>query len=87
MREQNVKICKGAGCKAWSSDQIARELEEIRESSDLKEIKVCRVSCMGACGGGASIRVNSKRKIVKLKGVEGVLNVLGVNTGVAGVAC
>ena len=79
MREQKVKICKGPGCKAWSSDRIARELLEIREALDLNEVRVCRVPCMKVCGGGASIRVNRKRNIVKLKHAEDVLGALGLN--------
>ena len=83
MREQKVKICKGPGCKAWSSDLIARELLEIREALDLNEVRVCRVPCMKVCGGGASIRVNEKRKIVKLKEVGEILGALGINEAAA----
>ena len=79
MQEQNVKICKGPGCKAWSSDQIAREILEIRESLRLNAVGVCRVPCMKVCGGGTSIRVNGKRTIVKLKHAEEVLGALGIN--------
>lgn len=78
MPRQNVKICKGPRCKAWSSDRIARELLEIREALDLDEIRVCRVSCMNVCGGGISVCVKSTGEIVKLKEAEDVLNALGV---------
>ena len=81
MQEQNVRICKGPGCKAWSSDQIARELLEIGEALDLEPLKVCRVPCMKVCGGGASFRVNAKSAIIKLKEVDDVLNVLGIREG------
>ena len=82
MQEQNVKICKGPDCKAWSSDQIAREILGIRESLRLNAVHVCRVPCMKVCGG-TSIRVNGKRNIVKLKHAEEVLGALGINkTGV-----
>jgi NADH:ubiquinone oxidoreductase subunit E len=83
MQEQNVKICKGPGCKAWSSDRIARELLEISEALDLNEVRVCRVPCMKVCGGGASIRVNGKRKIVKMKEAEEVLGALGISVAAA----
>lgn len=83
MQEQNVKICKGPGCKAWSSDRIASELLEIREVLDLSEVRVCRVPCMKVCGGGASVRVNGKRKIVKLKDAGEVLGVLGISAAFA----
>ena len=79
MHEQNVKICKGPGCKAWSSDQIAREIIGIRESLGLNAVRVCRVPCMKVCGGGTSIRVDGKRNIVKLKHAKEVLGALGIN--------
>lgn len=85
MREQNLKVCTGPNCKAWSSERIARELIEIQQGLGLDHIKVCRVSCMNSCGGGASIRVNEKAKIVKMKEVDDVLNVLGISESV--VAC
>jgi hypothetical protein len=78
MQEQNIKICKGPGCKAWSSDQIARELLGIREELGLNEMRVCRVPCMKICGGGTSIRVNGKRQIVKIKEAEEVLGALDI---------
>jgi hypothetical protein len=79
MQEQNVKICKGPGCKAWSSDQIAREILGIQESFGLNTVRVCRVPCMKVCGGGASVRVNGKRNIVKIKHTEKALGALGIN--------
>jgi hypothetical protein len=79
MQEQNVKVCKGPGCKAWSSDQITREILEIRESLRLNTVGVCRVPCMKVCGGGTSIRINGTRNIVKLKHAKEVLGALGIN--------
>jgi hypothetical protein len=79
MQKQNVKICKGPGCKAWSSDQIAREIIGIQESLGVNAVRVCRVPCMNVCGGGTSIRVDGKRNIVKLKYSEEVLSALGIN--------
>ena len=81
IQEKNGKICKGPGCKAWSSDQIARELLETREALDLCEVSVCRVPFMKVCG--ASIRVNGKRKIVKLKQAEEVLGALVISGAAA----
>ncbi len=78
MREQNVEICEGTGCKAWSSDRTVRELLEILEALNLYEVRVCSVPCMNDCGGGTSVRVNSTRKILKLKEAGDVLNALGI---------
>jgi NADH:ubiquinone oxidoreductase subunit E len=79
MQYNSVKICKGPNCKAWSSDLIAKELREIGNTLDSGVIKVCRVTCMDACHGGVSVRVDSKRKIIKIKEAEDLLGVLGVN--------
>ena len=79
MEYQSVKVCKGPNCKAWSSDQIARELREIGNTLDSGVIKVCRVPCMDACHGGVSVRVDSKEKVIKLKEVEDLLIVLGIH--------
>ena len=78
MPKNNINICKGAGCKAWSSDQVARELMEIREGLNLNKISVCRVSCMNVCGGGASVRVNDETEVLKVKEVDDLINALGV---------
>ena len=79
MLKQSVKVCKGPNCKAWSSDRIARELREIGNASDLRCVKVCRVPCMDACHGGVSVRVDSKKKVIKLKEAEDLLIVLGIH--------
>jgi NADH:ubiquinone oxidoreductase subunit E len=79
VRNNSVKVCKGPNCKAWSSDQIARELRDIKNTLDLPCIKVCRVSCMDACHGGVSVRVDSRGKVLKIKDVEELLIVLGTN--------
>jgi hypothetical protein len=74
MEQQNVDICKGPGCKAWSSDQIACEFLGIMDN----QIHVCRVPCMNACGGGVSVRVNSEPKVVKLRTVDEIMSVLNI---------
>jgi hypothetical protein len=42
-------------------------------------VKVCRVSCMDACHGGVSVRVDTKRKVIKLKNVEDLFIVLDID--------
>ncbi|MZH42041.1 MAG: (2Fe-2S) ferredoxin domain-containing protein [Nitrospinae bacterium] len=86
MREKNVKICKGPGCKAWSSDRIARELREMGEALNLDDVRICRVPCMNACGGGASVRVGSRSSIVKFREVDEAYMVLDIKDPVI-VAC
>jgi hypothetical protein len=74
MRQQNVEICEGPGCKAWSSDRIACEFSGVLDN----QIHVCRVPCMNACGGGVSVRINSNQKVVKLKEVNDFMNVFSI---------
>ena len=83
MQYHSVKVCKGPNCKAWSSDQIARELQKAGEPLDMRGIKVCRVPCMDACHGGVSVRLDSKRKVLKLKEADDVLALLGIHDAVA----
>ena len=75
MPVNNIRICKGANCKAWDSDRIAREL---RKAIDLNHVKVCRISCFDACHGGVSVCVGPKNKLVKIKQVDEILHVFGV---------
>jgi NADH:ubiquinone oxidoreductase subunit E len=79
MQCQSVKVCKGPNCKAWSSDLIAKELREIGNTLDSHCVKVSRVTCMDACHGGVSVRIDSKGQVIKLKEVEDLLIVLGIN--------
>lgn len=78
MRESNIQICEGPGCKAWSSDRIASEFRAVLEGRDLEEINVCRVPCMNKCGGGVSVRVNSKHQIMKFKELDDLLTIFSI---------
>ena len=62
-KHTNIKICSGAGCKAWASEQIARELEGM----ELEGVKVCRVACMRKCGGGATVQVAPSNNVLKMR--------------------
>ena len=82
----NIQVCKGPGCKEWSSHKIVRELNEIREGLGLSDITISRVSCMGQCGGGTSVKLCSKNRIIKIREVEEVdkvLSALGVSEQVS----
>ena len=83
MHAKNIKVCKGPNCKAWCSDQVARELKKTGEAYDIKEIRVCRIPCMDACHGGVSVRIGSRGKVLKVKEAGDVLNELGLNQAVA----
>ena len=57
-----IKICAGPGCKAWNSETMARRLKDLQGARE-----VCLVPCMNKCGGGASVRLKDRGRIIKLK--------------------
>ncbi len=73
LRQENkeIKVCSGAGCKAWASESIVRELEGHAEG----KIRVCRVACMKKCGGGANVKVSSMERVIKMRQPEEVLRI------------
>jgi len=69
---KNIKICSGAGCKAWASEKIASELEGM----ELEGVKVCRVACMKKCGGGATVQMTPSTELLKMRTFEEALDAL-----------
>ncbi len=60
--EMKIKICMGPGCKAWDSDKMVNKLRQMQVVGE-----VCIVPCMNKCGGGCSIRLKDRGKVIKLK--------------------
>ena len=79
MLSQAIKICQGPGCKAWASDQIAQDLIDVQRGMNNQRVRICRVPCMKVCGGGASVKLNSHKEVVKLREPDGLLNILGID--------
>ena len=73
-----IKICKGAGCKAWKSEYMAKKLSQTQGSAG-----VCLVSCMGQCGGGASVQFEGDGEVLKLRETDQVAYLLDFNAGVS----
>ena len=73
-----IKICKGAGCKAWKSEYMAKKLSQTQGSEG-----VCLVPCMGQCGGGASVQLESDGEVLKLRETDQVVYLLDFNAGVS----
>ena len=69
--ESSIKICAGPGCKAWNSLTMAKRLKKMDNKRE-----VCLVPCMNKCGGGASVRLKDRGRIVKLKKAKEVVNLL-----------
>ena len=66
-----IKICAGPGCKAWNSLTMASRLQQLQGARE-----VCLVPCMNKCGGGASVRLKDRGRIIKLKETKDVVNLL-----------
>ena len=58
---KKIRVCNGAGCKAWSSWSIYKKVNSLKgEDGSSKIVKIERVSCFNKCGGGSSIKVNAE---------------------------
>ena len=66
-----IKICTGPGCRAWNSETMANRLKQLQDARE-----VCLVPCMNKCGGGASVRLKDRGRIIKLRETEEVFQLL-----------
>ena len=69
--ETRIKICAGPGCRAWNSETMASRLKQLKGAKE-----VCLVPCMNKCGGGASVRLKDRGRIIKLRETKEVVNLL-----------
>ena len=69
-----IKICKGAGCKAWKSMYMAKKLSQTQGSQG-----VCLVPCMDKCGGGVSVQFEGDGEVLKLRETHEVTSLLCMN--------
>ncbi len=77
-----IKICAGAGCKAWNSENLASLLKQMPGANE-----VCLVPCMNKCGGGASVRLKDRGKVLKLREAEEVACLLNPKKGALAAVC
>ncbi len=77
-----IKICAGAGCKAWNSENMANRLKKIQGNDE-----VCLVPCMKQCGGGASVRIENRGKVLKLRETEELAYLLNSDAGALAAVC
>lgn len=72
-----VKICRGAGCRAWESEKLLALLQETNEGcSPETAIQARPVPCLRRCGGGISVELLPHKKIVKLREPKAMLQAL-----------
>ncbi|MZG54828.1 MAG: hypothetical protein F3743_07825 [Nitrospinae bacterium] len=79
---EKIKICAGPGCKAWNSETMAHRLQKMQGNG-----KVCLVPCMNKCGGGASIRLRDRGKIIKLRETKEVAQLMDPNKVALAAVC
>ena len=75
---KTIKICKGPGCKAWNSENMAKKFSNTQGSQG-----VCLVPCMEQCGGGASVQLEGDSEVLKLRETDQVAYLLYFNAGVS----
>lgn len=78
MTTKHIKICSGAGCRAWKADEITDQMKSLRDLIQEKNYELQFVPCMKKCGGGACVQVNPGQQFYKLRKPEEVSRVFGV---------
>jgi NADH:ubiquinone oxidoreductase subunit E len=74
-KSKTMRICTGAGCRAWGSEKILSVFKEsLNQFSGLPKYRLQAEGCMSKCGGGASINMDGK--IYKAKDTEVAINIL-----------
>ena len=63
-----INVCTGAGCKAWEAESICHRFSTM--AGEASRILLRKVKCMRQCGGGASIRADGRRSVIKLRHPE-----------------
>lgn len=72
---KTIRVCMGAGCKAWGADKILSVVKaHIRDFPELEDYQLRAEKCMSRCGGGASIRMSDK--VFKARDMEKAVNIL-----------
>ena len=72
-----LKVCTGAGCRAWDSCQLVLELKCTSECQAPSGFEVESVSCMNSCGGGISVRTSGcNGSVFKFRTVDEALKKL-----------
>jgi len=64
---EKIKICTGPGCQAWGAELMVHRLKKM---SGVGEVVLA--SCMDKCGGGVSVCLKARGKILKLREMEDV---------------
>ena len=72
-----IKICKGPGCKAWDSENLAKKFVNTEGSQG-----VYLVPCMEKCGGGVSVQFEGTGEVLKLREADEVADLIDYSNDV-----
>ena len=61
-----VRVCMGASCKAWDSEELLDNLTGESNSRE-RDLIVASTKCLNNCGGGVSVKSSLVNKIVKIR--------------------
>jgi NADH:ubiquinone oxidoreductase subunit E len=67
LEKKEIRICSGAGCKAWGAQEIMRELDAMKEILNEVGVAMVEVSCFKSCGGGACLRTADATSLKKFR--------------------
>jgi len=62
---KSIKVCQGPGCKAWGAKAVLRTLK--CHFKQAPETMVGTSPCMNRCGGGAAVKLGSRKKPCKIR--------------------
>ncbi|QPJ66335.1 MAG: hypothetical protein G3M78_13400 [Candidatus Nitrohelix vancouverensis] len=74
--KKSVRVCSGAGCKAWASLELLGKLNEVEKDGTLTGCSVTKTKCLKKCGGGISVIHSDCDSILKFRKAEEALDVL-----------
>ncbi len=65
-----IEVCIGSACHLKGSYEVIQQLKQLIKDHDLEEtVELKSAFCLGACGGGVSVRIN-ENKVLSIKPEE-----------------
>ena len=61
-----IRVCTGAGCKAWGSENLIQDLKEHTDQSN-EGVILIPTKCLNNCGGGVTLKSSLTKKLIKVR--------------------
>tara|TARA_B100000686_G_scaffold354567_1_gene465488 strand:- start:2235 stop:2540 length:306 start_codon:yes stop_codon:yes gene_type:complete len=61
-----IRVCTGAGCKAWGSEDLIQGLKE-HTSQTHERVMLIPTKCLNNCGGGVTLKTALAKKLIKVR--------------------